>query len=145
MRLHACRLKFAVSVVLLAVAAATPGSFRSWAQENEYDCTHPKSQRATNYCAAQEANAAEARVQAAYDNLIGKVGADSEAGNAIAAMETAWQSYKDALVKASYPLRPSQVHYGSLYSQRVSELRKYLAEQHLKDLEILSKHYGGES
>ena len=141
---HACRSKIAVSIVLLAVAV-TLFSFRSWAQENEYDCAHPKSQRAINYCAAQEANAAEAQVRAAYDNLIAKVGADSEAGTAIAAMETAWESYKAAFVQASYPLRPAQVHYGSMYSQRVSELRKYLAEQHLKDLEILSRRYGGES
>jgi hypothetical protein len=60
-------------------------------------------------------------------------------------METAWESYKAAFVQASYPLRSAQVHYGSMYSQRVSELRKYLAEQHLKDLEILSRRYGGES
>ena len=144
MRVRAYRSEIAVSIVLVAIAAVMELSFRSPAQENGYDCAHPKSQNAINYCAAQEANAAEAQVKAAYDKLISGVGADSEAGKAIAAMEAAWESYKDAFVRASYPLRPSQVYYGSMYSQRVSGFRKYLAEQHLKELEVLSRRYGGE-
>ena len=81
-------------------------------------------------CAGQELKQAEARLAA----LLKRLGIDSNSPE-----EKAWESYRDAQLKAIYPpVSDERAEYGSIYPMCWATMKKKLTESRIRDLKALT-------
>ena len=76
-----------------------------------------------------------------YQQLIAKAASDPDAVAKVKAAERAWVAYRDAYLEAMYPAKDKRLEYGSIYPMDFALLRAKLTQQHIADLQELSKQY----
>ena len=132
-------MRYVISAALLILC-----SVASFSQNSKQldDCNaKAKAQPELNACAAQEADRVDAKMNGVYKQLLAKAASDPNDVTKIKAAERAWLAYRDSYIEATYPAADKQAEYGSEYFMDVNLLRAKLAQQHIADLEELSKQY----
>src|SRR5579872_2389576 len=82
-----------------------------------------KTQGEMNACASEDVGRAEAELNSVYRKLLVRAASQPEAVAKIKASESAWITYRDAYIEASYPAKDKQTEYGSVYPM-VADLLK---------------------
>jgi len=94
-----------------------------------------------NACASDEAARVDAKLNAAYQELLSKVASQPEALAKIKAAERAWLVYRDAYIEATYPAKDKAAEYGSMYPLDAALLRAKLTQRQIAALDDLLQHY----
>lgn len=118
----------AIAVILVVLGC------RSYGQASaEYEGCVNKShaQSELNRCASDEAARVDAKLNAAYKNLLATIAGDSRATTKVREAERAWLRYRDAYIEAVYPAKDKQSAYGTVYPMDVNLLRAKLTREHV--------------
>jgi len=102
-----------------------------------------KTQGEMNACASEDVGRAEAELNSVYRKLLVRAASQPEAVAKIKASESAWITYRDAYIEASYPAKDKQTEYGSVYPMVADLLKAKLTRQQVVALEAMLKKYSG--
>jgi uncharacterized protein YecT (DUF1311 family) len=115
-----------ISLVVLGLLAIAPASI-AFAE----DCGSAATQTEMNACAAQNNQKADARLNALYRQITGRLKDDSDATKALVAAQRAWISFRDA----ECAFVGSKTAGGSVNPAIVAQCKTGLTELRVKDFE----------
>jgi uncharacterized protein YecT (DUF1311 family) len=111
-----------LALLPLAASAASPGKA----------CDNARTQLEINECAAQEASAADAELNAVYRQVMQQLQGQSVAVEKLRAAQRLWIPLRDADIAARYPVGKDEnprVLYGSMYPMLYSAAKADLTRQ----------------